>query len=254
MALAVQSAFDGFLNLSGSVGFPAANAARNGLIVIACFRAAMTNPPALAVGDSQGNIYLPLMTCGVYSSSTGNRSILAAWYVPACKGGANAVTVQETVQVSKGNYALALGVLEYAGGFAGVDVATAGVTATQTAISLTFKVSGAAELVLLAGGSENNGTPVVTLDASTTGYTLEGIGQPQTMPGFYAFAAAGVWDQISSGGGVRTAKIDFSTQPSGNCMLAAALILASAPSPPSPSPSPSPTLPPLSSGEWPTIF
>jgi hypothetical protein len=263
MALAVQSAFEGSCSLSGSVRFPAANAAGNGLIVVAYFSCTMTNPPALTVGDSQGNIYLPLMTCGVYSSSNDSRNILAAWYVPACKGGENTVTVQETVQIGAGDQALAVGVLEYAGGFTAVDVATGGVTATQTTISLTFKVSGAGELVLLAGGtgSMNAVSNAVTLDASTTGYTLEGMGQAETPPAPYVWGAVGAWDQISSGGGLRTAESDFSTQPPGNCMLAAALILASAPSPPPPPPSPpSPSppsssgLPPLSSGVWPTIF
>jgi len=255
MMQSVQNNFGYVVSVYGppsqSVSFPAPNAAGNGLIVVAYFRIVWpTTSPNLAVSDSNGNSYLPIGACSVYSSNSGWRSYLAAWYVESCKAGANTVTVTESVDTTSITYILGVSVFEYAGGFGPLDVSALGVTATQSTISLTFSLSGASDLVFCYGASEGV-RPTIAIDPSIRGFTTEQTEQiDNSLEPPYRIVELLAAQKVYYSPGVQTVTLDFSSSYiGGNSMLVAALPLNSPP----PAPPAPPPVPGTPTG-WPTIF
>jgi hypothetical protein len=243
-----------------TVSFTEANTAGNGLIVVGyflCMQSAMT--PNLTASDSAGNSYISVGAIGRGQNQfPGWVCLLQIWYVPACKGGTNAVTVTETVPVQAPPdtvmSALGVSVLEYSSSLGTVDGSSFASGVGNSSAALT--VSGARVGDLLFGYAANMGeVPTVAVDSSTPGYTVE-----QNVPISQIWAEGPVpllaVDRVSYSTGVQRLVFDFTQVAIG---LQTALLVAFSsglppPSPPPPSPT-SPATPVLGPGEvWPTIF
>jgi hypothetical protein len=238
---------------SQSVSFPAANTTGNGLVVVGYFRIGWPlAPPSLTVSDTNGNAYLPIGACSIYSPSSGWRSYLAAWYVQSCKPGSNTVTVTETWATGLNAYVLAASIFEYANGFGALDNRTWGTGLAQASISLSFSTSAANDLIFCYGVNEGI-EPTVSVDASSSGFAIEQTEQinngASPSQRIVELLAA---DKTASSSGVQSVTLDFAqTSPGGNTMFVAALPPSPIAPPPAPTPPPSPV---SGSAAWPTIF
>jgi hypothetical protein len=252
------------------VSFAAANTAANGLIVVAyCLTLypgwstfphslSQSTPLSFNLADSSGNAYESLGACGRYDGSQWT-SLMQAWYVKSCIGGANTVTLAETMALN--DYALALSVFEYPGTFGAADAVALATGLSPAKLSLTLKVSAAGEL-LFGFAAQYGVYGSVALDAGSTGYSTE--------------QAAGIWSWITpnpeivpmlavarivQAAGVTGIVFDYThaSQEEGLAHALCAALPISGPSVPPPSPTPpappSPIPPVLGAGQsWPTIF
>jgi hypothetical protein len=251
------------------VAFATANTAANGLIVVAhcltLYPGWSTFPHSLPqstplnfnITDSSANVYESLGACGRYDGSQ-FTSLMQAWYVKSCLGGANLVTLTETEALN--DYALALSVFEYPGTFGAVDAAAfaTGLSPAKLSLTLTTTVAGdllfgfAMDFSLYAG---------VALDPASAGYSTE---QTQVVSSWVTpnptilvtLAVA----KLGQAAGVTSVAFDYSGHDPGLDLALLAAIPISGPAVPTPGPTPPPTPPApappvLGPGEsWPTIF
>ena len=255
MMLSVQNNFGYVISETGppavAVSFSSPNTAGNGLIVVAHFTIVWPSIiPSLSVLDARANSYLPVGAC---SASSSWRGYLAAWYVRSCAGGANAVTVTETLPTGSNSYVLSVAVFEYAGGFGALDTCAWGDGIAQPSISLSLATSVAGDLIFCY--SANFGTlATVSLDPSSSGYTTEQTEQINNVatPSYRIIELLAV-DKVSYSAGVQSVTLDFTQTMDGvDTLFVAALPLTSAPPAPPAPPTPSPVS--GSAAGWPTIF
>jgi len=269
-----------------SVPFTSPNARGNGLIAVAfCATQPFGSPPRsmpidLVAADEANNSWLRIGGCGKYDGSKWT-TLLAAWYVQSCAGGANTFLLTERLQLS--NYLLAAGVFEYPGalGAAGTGTPGTGIAypnpvqgvddlqlgcGAGTSGNVSLSISAPKSDLLFAYGVEFGQAGTLSLDSSSTGYATEQqrskSNSSSDFPSVVRFLAVG---QVAAAAGVKAAQFDCASSSSGLWFgLLAAMSLTAVPGqPPPPTPTPTPTpspgtpggpLPPLSSGVWPTIF
>ncbi len=245
-----------------TVSFTEPNVAGNGLIVVAYFQCQQPGmSPNLAISDSAGNSYQSIGGVGAHDGKNWS-CLLQIWYVPACKGGSNGMTVTQTAptQGSGPGYidgmipliVLAASVFEYSSGLEPLDVSAfaGGVGRSSAALSLSAT---AADDLLFGYAADFGLASAVTVDRSSPGFVTE-----QTE------ATTSVWSvdgpvsllavaQVADSAGLQSLTFDFAQTSQG---LETALLVALPCALPVPPPAPpSPTAPVLGAGQsWPTIF
>ncbi len=160
ISLVQHRSLDAGTSTSGSLAFTSNNAAGNWIAV--AIRAGLSGSQVFTVTDSNGNTYQRAFQIGV----NGNALTLALYYAENIKGGANTITVSDTVSGP-----LRFSILEYSG------VATSNsLDATPVAAQGSSATPNSGNLTTAAGGDLLLGT-VATVNAASftagSGYTIE---------------------------------------------------------------------------------
>jgi len=159
ISLVQHTSLDAGITTTGSLAFTSSNTAGNWVGVL--IRAGLSSSQVFTVKDSNGNTYNKAAQIGFTSSAV----TLAIYYAENIKGGANTVTVTDTVSGP-----LRIAILEYSGvatsNSVDASVAATGTSASPNSGSLNTTASG--DLLLAAVAATNSEG-----FAAASGYTLE---------------------------------------------------------------------------------
>ncbi len=201
IALVQHTSFDAGTTTTGSLAFVSVNTAGNWIAVI--IRAGLSSSQVFTVTDSNGNIYRKAAQIGF----TGSTVTLATYYAENIKGGANTVTVSDTVSGP-----LRFAILEYSG------------VATSNSLDVTA-------LATATGSSANSGNATTTANGdlllgaiSTTNPDSETAGTGYTIEEFVPKAQNAkliAEDQIQVSAGVSSASASLATSDAWGAVFAA---------------------------------